>query len=100
MKRKILFGSIAAVVLMVLASCSTVIGAENVKERPEVEEKNVEKIEQMVESIKEKVNMDKTDNPELSIWFPGVNIIGLIFFLIWFIVWILLGCPPIAPPVL
>ncbi len=89
MKNKILIGSILAVVLMVLASCSTVIGAENVKERPEVEEKNVEKIEQMVESIKEKVNINGFSDPDTA---QPTCILTLWFLYLWYL-WVKGGCP-------
>jgi hypothetical protein len=68
MKNKILIGSILAVVLMVLASCGSVVGAETNKKGLKVkeiqEEINEKNIKEMLESIIEKMDMGTTMNPE------------------------------------
>jgi len=92
-KKSILFVSIAAVFIMILASCSTVVSAENIEEK-----KEVKKIEQIVDAYKEKTEISGSVDPDVPQ--PAcLNILGLIFFLIWFFVWLLSGCPPVAPPV-
>ena len=85
MKNKILIGSILAVVLMVLASCGSVVGAENVRERPELEEKN----EQMISSLKEKIDINGVTDPDAP---QPTCILTLWFLYLWYL-WVKGGCP-------
>ena len=99
MKGKILIVSVFAVALIVLASCNSVVGSENAKETLNMDkEQNVEKVEQIFESVEEKSTLLEEDDPEAAIWFPGMGIIGFVWVCLIVIWWIICGCPP--PPIL
>jgi len=62
MKSTLLFGSMAAVVLMVLASFGTVVGSENIIEGLELKkEQNIQKIGHMEDSLK--IDINELANP-------------------------------------
>lgn len=85
MKTKILFGSIAAVVLMVLASCSSVVGAETNLKETKVSESVAEIQKQLsVDELKEKIELliektsDENDPQPASLIDILATILGII----------------------
>ncbi len=67
LKAKIVIGSIGAVLIFLLASCSSVVGAETNEKTTILKEiqnkQNIEKIKEMFNSVKEKINMIGSVDP-------------------------------------
>lgn len=60
MKRKIVIGSIGAALIFILASCSSVIGADT----DEINDLSEPKIEEILNLVKEKINRVGSLNPD------------------------------------